>query len=117
MPYLFRVHDTDGNYHGTCSRRCYEALGGTSHCVCGGINHGVGLRRAAANSLDLQSVRVCGRMLPADSPHLIVAKNPALESLAEQTTWPWAEPAHVQIATELARNHRQPDSDPNASWK
>ena len=29
-----------------CDRRCYDATGQQCHCVCGGMNHGVGLAAA-----------------------------------------------------------------------
>jgi len=37
-----------------CDARCYNAKWFTCSCICGGKNHGVGLRQAAqASSLDL----------------------------------------------------------------
>ena len=33
-----------------CDDRCYDAKHQTCVCVCGGVNHGVGLRRASENA-------------------------------------------------------------------
>jgi hypothetical protein len=39
-----------------CDARCYEAEDDVCDCqACGGINHGVGLRRASDNSVELLS--------------------------------------------------------------
>jgi hypothetical protein len=34
-----------------CDSRCYKATGGKCKCICGGLNHGVGLVKAI-NNLD-----------------------------------------------------------------
>lgn len=39
--------------HGRCDARCYEAEGGECDCICGGRNHGVGLKRAVENNREL----------------------------------------------------------------
>jgi hypothetical protein len=33
-----------------CDERCYDAKHDTCVCVCGGVNHGRGLRRASENA-------------------------------------------------------------------
>lgn len=35
---------------GRCDARCYKATGPKCTCVCGGRNHGVGLRQAVENT-------------------------------------------------------------------
>lgn len=35
-----------------CDARCYNATHGRCSCICGGENHGVGLERALANTLE-----------------------------------------------------------------
>lgn len=37
------------SHHGdvaTCNEECYDAQGGNCSCICGGRNHGIGLRQA-----------------------------------------------------------------------
>lgn len=41
MTTLITASDEDGIV-GTCDARCYNATGGECHCVCGGLNHGMG---------------------------------------------------------------------------
>jgi len=31
----------------TCDSRCYNAIGSTCNCCCGGVNHGVGFQSAS----------------------------------------------------------------------
>lgn len=33
-----------------CDARCYNAAGGLCECICGGMNHGKGRRKAAENT-------------------------------------------------------------------
>ena len=41
-----------------CTATCYNAKGQTCYCVCGGLNHGVGLERAMANtSIYIEGIR------------------------------------------------------------
>lgn len=35
---------------GKCDANCYEATGHECDCICGGMNHGVGLKRAIDNT-------------------------------------------------------------------
>lgn len=36
--------------NGRCDARCYDAETDRCHCICGGANHGAGLRRAVENN-------------------------------------------------------------------
>jgi len=36
---------------GRCDAKCYEAEHPECDCCCGGVNHGVGFRQAAKNTL------------------------------------------------------------------
>jgi len=36
-----------------CDERCYMDSGTRCQCVCGGVNHGVGLRRALINTAEI----------------------------------------------------------------
>ena len=44
---------TDGGCAGSCDARCYTAAGEQCECICGGVNHGAGLDRAASNTREL----------------------------------------------------------------
>jgi len=46
-----------------CDSRCHNAKGDKCTCVCGGINHGVGLRQAIINS---QNSRALDPHLPVN---------------------------------------------------
>ena len=48
MTTLIEVRDKDGHLTGSCDARCYNAKGPKCKCVCGGLNHGVGLMEAKA---------------------------------------------------------------------
>jgi len=76
---------------GRCDARCYDATSPDCDCVCGGRNHGIGLQRAAQNTLqdaaawlDAQNAKdVAHRELYAK-----LARD--LRKTAEQTLLPFA---------------------------
>lgn len=37
---------------GKCDANCYNATGPECDCICGGMNHGVGLKKAEQNTRD-----------------------------------------------------------------
>jgi len=45
---LMSVGDNYGERR--CDEKCYGAEGGSCSCICGGMNHGIGLKAAAANT-------------------------------------------------------------------
>ncbi len=49
MTTLMAVYDNNG-CRGRCDARCYNARTPECECVCGGINHGVGLEKAVDNT-------------------------------------------------------------------
>lgn len=49
MSCLIYAHNGD-HCTGKCDANCYEATGGTCDCICGGVNHGVGLKKAKENT-------------------------------------------------------------------
>lgn len=49
---LVSVHNSSGCV-GRCDARCYDAKLPDCDCICGGANHGVGLERAAANTMQM----------------------------------------------------------------
>lgn len=51
MTTLIRTGNGSGK-KGRCDARCYEAITPICQCCCGGMNHGVGLRKAAQNTQD-----------------------------------------------------------------
>jgi hypothetical protein len=42
---LISAGNSEGTY-GRCDAKCYNAEGGSCHCICGGMNHGKGLAEA-----------------------------------------------------------------------
>jgi hypothetical protein len=53
MPDLIVVYDSEGKRVGTCGSSCYDAMNQECKCICGGENHGVGFRRAMAQTADI----------------------------------------------------------------
>jgi hypothetical protein len=45
---LLSVYDHSGCV-GRCDARCYDAISSECDCICGGKNHGAGVKQAAAN--------------------------------------------------------------------
>lgn len=41
MTTLITAGNSEGIY-GRCDAKCYNATGGSCHCICGGMNHGQG---------------------------------------------------------------------------
>jgi len=50
MTTMIVIYNSDGLV-GRCDKRCYDGTTKNCECVCGGKNHGVGLRQAAANTI------------------------------------------------------------------
>lgn len=49
MVTLIAVYNSSGCV-GRCDAKCYDAEGETCTCICGGANHGAGLKRAQQNT-------------------------------------------------------------------
>jgi len=49
MVTVIEARRPDGSLTRRCDARCYAAKGTTCRCICGGINHGVGLRQTIDN--------------------------------------------------------------------
>lgn len=49
MATLIIARKADGSLLGRCDAKCYNAKGLKCTCVCGGMNHGVGLNQAIDN--------------------------------------------------------------------
>lgn len=47
-----------GALEGRCDAKCYEAEHPQCNCICGGRNHGVGLKRAIENTRELTREQV-----------------------------------------------------------
>jgi len=45
METVLEARDADGELIGRCDARCHTAKGAKCTCICGGLNHGVGLDR------------------------------------------------------------------------
>ncbi len=54
MATLISVHNSEG-WVGRCDARCYEAKDQQCDCICGGSNHGAGLKRAQQNTRKMGS--------------------------------------------------------------
>lgn len=52
MATLVTVHSPEGQM-GRCDAKCHDATDSDCTCICGGRNHGVGLRRATENTIAL----------------------------------------------------------------
>lgn len=49
---LIAVYSSDGCV-GRCDAKCYNAEGPECDCICGGVNHGAGLKQAVDNTREL----------------------------------------------------------------
>lgn len=49
MPTLISTHNSEG-CTGRCDAKCYDAKEPKCVCICGGANHGVGLKQAMSNT-------------------------------------------------------------------
>jgi len=57
-----------------CDAGCYDAKGGDCHCICGGANHGVGLRIALEDRCYLDDNDVLAEyknLLPGDIARVV----------------------------------------------
>lgn len=57
MATLISQHNSDGCV-GRCDAKCYNAKGRECDCICGGKNHGVGLKQAVENTVNLAETLV-----------------------------------------------------------
>ena len=53
MPDLISVYDSEGKCIGKCGYSCYAATKPVCKCICGGKNHGVGFKRAMAQTAEI----------------------------------------------------------------
>jgi len=44
------AHYANGRCIGRCDAKCYEAVNPVCDCICGGLNHGAGLKKAIGNT-------------------------------------------------------------------
>jgi hypothetical protein len=52
MATLIAVYNSNGCV-GRCDARCYNAKGPKCTCICGGANHGAGLKQATENTQEM----------------------------------------------------------------
>lgn len=52
MTTLISAHNSEGCY-GRCDAKCYKAVHPNCDCICGGMNHGVGIQKAMENTEEL----------------------------------------------------------------
>lgn len=53
MATLIAVYNSEGCV-GRCDAKCYNATTEQCTCICGGVNHGAGFRKAADNTAELK---------------------------------------------------------------
>jgi hypothetical protein len=53
MSTLVAVYNFNLGCVGRCDAKCYSAHASTCHCICGGTNHGAGIRLASDNTRKL----------------------------------------------------------------
>ncbi len=82
MTTLLEARKSDGTLLGRCDARCYDATSATCLCICGGRNHGVGLKQAAANSQRLLYPNPDAFNPPTPMSQVSLVKHPDLAALA-----------------------------------
>lgn len=50
MTTLIAAYGSDGECMGRCDANCHNATGPDCNCICGGMNHGVGVQQAIQNT-------------------------------------------------------------------
>lgn len=65
MPDLITVYDSEGKRIGKCGYSCYAARNPECKCICGGKNHGIGLKRAMAQTAGIMD-SIANRMLDGE---------------------------------------------------
>lgn len=51
MASLMTVYDPLGGILATCNEECYSAKNLECHCVCAGVNHGIGFKKAQSETV------------------------------------------------------------------
>ena len=62
MPDLIAVYDSEGKCIGKCGYSCYAATKPECKCICGGENHGIGFKRAMAQTGEIVD-SIAGKMV------------------------------------------------------
>lgn len=88
MPALLIVYNERGTRLGQCDAKCYNARHRACHCVCQGVNHGVGLRRAAENTRDFSEFSIAQSALSLWPTAVRVQKSRNLATLAHPVLFP-----------------------------
>lgn len=53
MSTMIAAYGSDGECMGRCDAKCYNATCEHCDCICGGMNHGVGVNKATENTREL----------------------------------------------------------------
>jgi len=85
MATLLSAYTHAGKLIGTCDARCYDGKPGRCSCVCGGVNHAVGLQQAAYNTLTIPRIFWPGTSRPVTAADGKTYNHPKLHQLARQT--------------------------------
>jgi len=89
MATILSVYTPTGQQIGKCDARCYNGKPGRCSCVCGGINHAVGLQQAASNTLNLTCTFWPGTSRPVTAAEGATYKHPNLNQIARQSLLPF----------------------------
>ena len=67
---LIEVRNGSGQITGRCDARCYDAHEPECDCICGGKNHGAGLRNAVSNTEEMAPELLQKDGVQIHTPHL-----------------------------------------------
>ena len=102
MATVFSVFSLKDKFLGSCNARCYDAKGDRTACICGGVNHGKGLTRAARNTLTLRVVFPYGPHKPTPIENILFRPHASIHRLAQQETMHFIDNAyHETTAAQL----------------
>jgi hypothetical protein len=99
MATVFSVFSLHDKFLGCCSAKCYDAKGDRSSCVCGGVNHGVGLTQAARNTLTIRTVWPYGPHKPIPIEQVIFRPHRSIHRLAQQNTMAFMDHKNLESIT------------------
>jgi len=87
MTALIKVYNERGTRIAQCDAKCYDGTGRVCHCVCGGMNHGVGRNTAALNTLTVQITHLQPQNTAPGTQKLRLEKHAHLADLTHPTFW------------------------------
>ncbi len=85
MPTLLAAYNRKHELVGRCDARCYDGTGERCRCICGRINHAVGLQTAARQTLALTTIDPEGLYTPTPADQITIEKSKHLSKWAHPT--------------------------------